>query len=90
MRATSSDFAVNRDTPQGTIFVTLRYVDRKPVLTQLKRVSKPGLRVYTRPRRDSARARRPGHGDHLDAAGRHDGPPGVPAGLGGEVLCYVW
>src|SRR5258708_18307977 len=36
------------DTPQGTLRLTLRYVEKKAVLTQLKRVSKPGLRVYTR------------------------------------------
>src|SRR5579871_6455729 len=42
------DIEVLRDNPQGTLRLTLRYVDKKPVLTQLKRVSKPGLRVYTK------------------------------------------
>src|SRR6202790_154214 len=42
------DVEVLKDSPQGTIRVTLRYVDKKPVLTQLKRVSKPGLRIYTK------------------------------------------
>src|SRR5437764_13263051 len=42
------DIEILKDNPQGTIRLTLRYVDKEPVLTQLKRVSKPGLRVYTK------------------------------------------
>src|SRR5947199_9198473 len=42
------DIEILKDNPQGTIRLTLRYVDKQPVLTQLKRVSKPGLRVYTK------------------------------------------
>src|SRR5437660_12285175 len=42
------DIEILKDNPQGTLRLTLRYVDKKPVLTQLKRVSKPGLRVYTK------------------------------------------
>src|SRR5437588_12432756 len=42
------DIEVLKDTTQGTIRITLRYVDKQPVLTQLERVSKPGLRVYTK------------------------------------------
>lgn len=30
----------------GEIIVTLKYVSRKPALTDLKRVSKPSLRIY--------------------------------------------
>ncbi len=76
------DYSVNRDTPQGTISVTLRYVDRKPVLTQLKRVSKPGLRVYTR--RDAIPRVRGGLGTAIISTpqGVMTWPPGVPAGAG--------
>jgi len=84
------DYSVNRDTPQGTIFVTLRYVDRKPVLTQLKRVSKPGLRVYTR--RDAIPRVRGGLGTAIISTpqGVMSGRQAYQQGLGGEVLCYVW
>src|SRR5438128_12615548 len=41
------DIEILKDNRQGTIRITLRYVDKKPVLTQLQRVSKLGLRVYT-------------------------------------------
>src|SRR3712207_4151594 len=42
-----ADFEVMTDSPQGSIRVTLKYGDnRTPAISGLKRVSKPGLRVY--------------------------------------------
>jgi small subunit ribosomal protein S8 len=76
--------------PQGTIIVTLRYVDKRPVLTQLKRVSKPGLRVYTR--RDAIPRVRGGLGVAIISTpqGVMSGRKAYQQGLGGEVVCYVW
>lgn len=76
--------------PQGTIIVTLRYVDKRPVLTQLKRVSKPGLRVYTR--RDAIPRVRGGLGLAIISTpqGVMSGRKAYQQGLGGEVVCYVW
>ena len=55
--------------------VWLKYgSDKKPVMTGLKRVSKPGLRVYSGPLRSADGARRPGRGDRLHLAGHHDRP----------------
>ena len=84
------DYEVLRDSPQGTIRVTLRYVDKRPVLTQLKRVSKPGLRVYTR--RDSIPRVRGGLGTAILSTpqGLMTGRKAYQLGLGGEVVCYVW
>jgi small subunit ribosomal protein S8 len=89
------DFAVDRRPenpygPQGAIIVTLRYVDKRPVLTQLKRVSKPGLRVYTR--RDTIPRVRGGLGTAIISTpqGVMSGRKAYQLGLGGEVVCYVW
>ena len=84
------DYDVARDTPQGTIRITLRYVDKRPVLSQLKRVSKPGLRVYTR--RDSIPRVRGGLGTAILSTpqGLMTGRKAYQMGLGGEVVCYVW
>lgn len=84
------DFDVVKDNPQGTIRITLRYVDRRPVLTQLKRVSKPGLRVYTR--RDAIPRVRGGLGTAIISTpqGVMSGRKAYQLGLGGEVVCYVW
>ena len=85
------DFEVQEGSPADTIVITLKYTpDRRPVITGLKRVSKPGLRIYTG-RADIPRVRG-GLGLSILST-----PKGVMAGheawqqhVGGEVLCYVW
>ncbi|HZR39560.1 MAG TPA: 30S ribosomal protein S8 [Ktedonobacteraceae bacterium] len=84
------DIEVLRDNPQGTLRLTLRYVDKKPVLTQLKRVSKPGLRVYTK--KAVIPRVRGGLGIAILSTpkGLMTGTSAYKQGLGGEVVCYVW
>ena len=74
-----------------TLQIQLRYVgERQPMITALRRVSKPGKRVYVG-RRNVVRVRSgmglsilsTSKGVMTDQASRR-------AGLGGEVLCYVW
>lgn len=85
------DFEVLRDSPQGQIRIRLRYADRRqPVISGLKRVSKPGLRVYTQ--RQQIPRVYGGMGIAILST-----PQGVMTGqqawrqqLGGEILCYVW
>ncbi|HEX9989636.1 MAG TPA: 30S ribosomal protein S8 [Chloroflexia bacterium] len=76
----------------GRMFrVWLKYgPDKKPVMTGLKRVSKPGLRVYTK--RKEIPMVLSGLGVSIIST-----PQGVMTGrdawrqnLGGEVLAYVW
>ncbi len=84
------DFDVVKDGPQGTIRITLRYVDKRPVMTQLKRVSKPGLRVYTH--RESIPQVRGGLGTAIISTpqGLMTGRKAHQLGLGGEVVCFIW
>ncbi|HZS76773.1 MAG TPA: 30S ribosomal protein S8 [Ktedonobacteraceae bacterium] len=84
------DIEVVKDTPQGSIRLTLRYVDKRPVITQLKRVSKPGLRVYTK--RAAIPRVRGGLGIAILSTpkGLMTGHRAYLQGLGGEVVCYVW
>jgi small subunit ribosomal protein S8 len=85
------DFEVQKSEPADSIVITLKYTnERQPVITGLKRVSKPGLRIYTG-RADIPRVRG-GLGLSILST-----PKGVMAGheawqqhVGGEVLCYVW
>lgn len=86
------DFEVlDEAAPQGTIKIHLRYTGKKqPVVTGLKRVSKPGLRVYVR--REKIPRVYSGLGIAILST-----PHGVMTGqqawrrqVGGEVLCYVW
>ncbi|TMC22787.1 MAG: 30S ribosomal protein S8 [Chloroflexi bacterium] len=84
------DIEILRDNPQGTLRLTLRYVDKKPVLTQLRRVSKPGLRVYTK--KVTIPRVRGGLGIAIMSTpqGLMTGTSAYKQGLGGEVICYVW
>ncbi len=41
------DYVLHQDGPQGAITILLKYTaDREPVISEIKRVSKPGLRRY--------------------------------------------
>jgi small subunit ribosomal protein S8 len=41
------DFVLHQDGPQGAITILLKYSgDREPAISEIKRVSKPGLRRY--------------------------------------------
>lgn len=74
------------------LLLSLKYKgkNRQPVITSLRRVSKPGLRVYAN-RKELPRVlgglgiavMSTSQGVMTDNKARHQG-------LGGEVLCYVW
>ncbi|BCL82471.1 30S ribosomal protein S8 [Ktedonobacteria bacterium brp13] len=84
------DIEILKDNPQGTLRLTLSYADKKPVVTQLKRVSKPGLRVYTK--KTNIPRVRGGLGVTILSTpqGIMTGSKAYHQGLGGEVICYVW
>lgn len=88
------DYTVGDEAPVPIIHITLKYHGprrtRRPVITRIQRVSKPGRRVY-RQRRELPRV--------LSGAGIAimTTPKGVMTAqqarrerVGGEVLCYVW
>lgn len=85
------DYTVEEGKPSDTLVISLKYTpDRRPVINGLRRVSRPGLRIYTG-RADIPRVRG-GLGVSIIST-----PKGVMAGhdawrehVGGEVLCYVW
>jgi small subunit ribosomal protein S8 len=88
------DYAVGDEKPASIIHITLKYYgsrrERKPVITHLERISKPGRRIY-RQKRDLPRVMS-GIGIAIVTT-----PKGVMTaqqarrqGVGGEVLCYVW
>jgi small subunit ribosomal protein S8 len=85
------DFEVTKDVPQPQLRVVLKYDrDRQPVITGLRRISKPGRRVYVK------RSQIPWVLSGLGVAvmstpqGIMTGQRARRMGFGGEVLCYVW
>jgi len=74
------------------LVIALKYKGkgRKPIITALKRVSKPGLRVYSN-RQDLPRVLG-GIGIAIisTSSGVMTDREARRTGVGGEVLCYVW
>jgi small subunit ribosomal protein S8 len=64
--------------------------DRQRVITGLKRISRPGLRVYARKTEIPRVLGGLGLVILSTSQGVMSGREALKAGLGGEVLCYVW
>ena len=85
------DFKVIEDGKQGVIRITLKYGDNKaPVITGLRRVSKPGLRIYSSCE-DMPKVRK-GLGIAIvsTSKGIVTDKKARELNVGGEVLAYVW
>lgn len=79
------------DGKQGIIRLYLKYAgNRERVITGLKRISRPGLRVYAK--KDELPKVLGGLGIAIVSTsnGLMTDKNARKAGLGGEVLCYVW
>ena len=85
------DFKVIEHGKQGVIRITLKYGDNKaPVITGLRRVSKPGLRIYSSCE-DMPKVRK-GLGIAIvsTSKGIVTDKKARELNVGGEVLAYVW
>lgn len=81
---------VVRDDKSPNFTVELLYIQGKPALTQVKRVSKPGLRKYVQNRNLRALRQSLGHVILTTPKGLRTHIEAKKEGLGGEVLCTVW
>ena len=86
-----SDYKIKKNDVQSIIVLNLKYGDRKErVITGLKRISKPGLRVYAKASELPRVLNGLGiaiistsHGVMTDKEARKES-------LGGEVMAYIW
>ena len=85
------DFTFTENNKQGVLTLTLKYgPKREKVISGIKRISKPGLRMYAK------HAERPKVLGGLGIAiistskGIMSDKEARKAGLGGEVIAYVW
>jgi len=84
-------WATAADGVQETLSMQLRYVEgRTPVVSGLKRISKPGLRVYARKTEIPRVLGGLGLAILSTSRGIMTGSQARKLNLGGEVLCYVW
>jgi small subunit ribosomal protein S8 len=85
------DWSVSKGDVHDTLVVTLRYgPSRERVISGLKRVSKPGRRVYAKKDRPHRVLGGMGLAILSTSKGVVTGREAQEQGVGGEVLCYVW
>ncbi len=85
------DYKIENNDAQGTIVLTLKYTDKKErVITGLKRISKPGLRVYAN--KDEIPKVLNGLGIAIisTSKGIMTDKEARKENIGGEVLAYIW
>lgn len=85
------DYEYIEDGKQGILRLYLKYgPNKEKVITGLKRISKPGLRVYAR--KDQLPKVLGGLGIAIISTSRGlmTDKEARKRGLGGEVICYIW
>ncbi len=78
--------------PQGTIKIALKYdrITKEPVMKNIKRISKPGLRKYAGSTEMPRVLNGLGIAIVSTSAGVMTGKQAKAQNVGGEVLCYVY
>ena len=85
------DFKVKKNDVQNIIVLTLKYGEKKErVITGLKRISKPGLRVYAKAEEIPSVLNGLGIAIVSTSKGVMTGKEAKKESLGGEVLAYIW
>ena len=86
-----NDYKIVDNDAQGSIQITLKYTDKKErVINGLKRISKPGLRVYVQKNEVPKVLNGLGIALISTSKGIKTDKEARQEGLGGEVLAYVW
>ena len=85
-----SDVKLVEDGFSGTLQITLKYADKRPVINGLKRISKPGLRTYAGVENMPKVLNGLGIAVLSTNKGIMTDKQAKAANVGGEVLCYIW
>jgi small subunit ribosomal protein S8 len=85
------DYRVEQGESFNTLVIELKYGrNRERVLTDLKRVSKPGRRIYARKDRMPRVLGGMGTAIMSTSSGVMTSRSAEEKGVGGEVICFVW
>ncbi len=84
------DYKIEKDKNQSNIILTLKYVNKERVITELKRISKPGLRVYAKSEEIPKVLNGLGIAIISTSKGIMTDKEARKQHLGGEVLAYIW
>jgi len=77
---------------QTSLLLSLKYTgkDRTPIITKIQRISKPGLRVYSGAKKMPRILGGFGMALVSTSQGLMTDQQARKAGVGGELLCYIW
>ena len=84
------DFRLLKDNKQGTLKVYLKYDNKQSAIIGLKRISRPGLRVYARQGKIPRVISGLGTAVISTSKGVITDKEARKNKVGGEVLCYIW
>ncbi len=84
------EYELIEDNYQGTIKLYLKYNGKERVISGLKRISKPGLRVYVGKNEIPKVLGGLGVAVLSTSKGIMTDKRARKEGVGGEVLCYIW
>jgi len=84
------NFKLIEDKKQGYLRIYLKYTSGKPAIKSIKRISKPGLRVYVKNDKIPSVLRGRGLAIVSTSKGITTGEEAKNLGLGGEIIGYVW
>ena len=86
-----NDYKIKKNNVQDVIVISLKYGDKKErVITGLKRISKPGLKVYAKANEIPRVLNGLGIAIVSTSKGIMTGREAKAENLGGEVLAYIW
>jgi small subunit ribosomal protein S8 len=77
---------------QTSLLLSLKYTgkERKPIITKIQRISKPGLRVYSGAKKMPRILGGFGLAIVSTSQGLMTDQQARKVGIGGELLCYIW
>ena len=84
------NFKLIEDKKQGVVRVYLKYIAGKSAIRNIKRVSKPGLRVYVKGKKVPTVLRGRGLAIVSTSQGVITDKEARELGVGGEVIGYIW
>ncbi|HHN64141.1 MAG TPA: 30S ribosomal protein S8 [Nitrospirae bacterium] len=83
-------YKIIKDKKQGILRISLKYVDGEPVITGLKKVSKPGRRIYVGYKDITRVMGGVGIAILTTSKGILSDKGCKREKVGGELLCYIW
>jgi small subunit ribosomal protein S8 len=85
-----NDYSIVEDNKQNILRIELKYSDGNPAISGLKKISKPGLRVYKKSDQMPRVLNGLGIAVVSTSKGLLTDKEARQESVGGEIICYIW